>query len=101
MVLDLQNRVLDINPAFEEIVGVTSSTVSARPAEEVCGKIPELASVCADKNITHSEFFISANGLSKVYEVLFSPLVNDRGILIDRLAVTYDMTKKKQEQRRI
>lgn len=98
MVLDLQDRVLDINPAFEKIVGLTASQISTRGAEEVCRKIPELAKACIDRNITHTEFSISSKGLTKAYEVLLSPLTDSKGLLIGRLAVTYEITEKKQTQ---
>lgn len=98
MVLDLQERVLDINPAFEKIIGLKASQISTRGAEEVCRRIPELAKACTDRSITHTEFSIRAKGLSKVYEVLFSPLTDSKGMLIGRLAVTYEITKKKQAE---
>lgn len=98
MVLDLQDRVLDINPAFEGIIGYTASRVSTMQVKEVCGKIPELAEACIDKSTAHTEFSINADGISKTYEVLLSPLSDDRSMLIGRLAVVYDITSKKQEQ---
>lgn len=38
------------------------------------------------------------SGVSKAYEVLLSPLTDSKGMLIGRLAVTYDITEKKQAQ---
>ncbi len=98
MVLDLQNRVLDINPAFEKIVGLSASQISSRRADEVCGKIPELAKACMDSSITQTEFYLNTKETTRVYEVLLSPLTDSKGILIGRLAVTYDITEKKQAQ---
>lgn len=97
MVLDLQDRILDINAAFKEIVGFASQIVTRR-AEEVCSKIPELAKACLDRSITHTEFSISVKGSAKVYEVLFSPLTDSKGMLLGRLALIYEITKKKQTQ---
>lgn len=100
MVLDLQERVLDINPALRRIVDYSAAKVSARTAEEVCKKIPELANACTDRSIAHSEFTINRDGVARVYEALLSPLTDNNGILIGRLVVTYDITEKKQEQQR-
>lgn len=100
MVLDLQERVLDINPAFRKITGYTVPKVSAGTVEQVCGKIPELVSCCTDRSIAHSEFTINNDGVPKIYEVFLSPLTDNKGILIGRLVVTYDVTEKKQEQQR-
>lgn len=97
MVLDLQNRVLDMNPAFEKISGFTASMASTKMVKEVCGKIPELLNVCTEER-THCEFSINVDGLLKVYEVLLSPLTDRKGVLIGRLIVTYDITEKKQIQ---
>lgn len=98
MVLDLQNRVLDMNPAFEKISGFTASMASTKMVKEVCGKIPELLNVCTEERATHCEFSINVDGLPKVYEVLLSPLTDRKGVLIGRLIVTYDITEKKQIQ---
>jgi len=38
------------------------------------------------------------SGVSKAYKVLLSPLTDSKGMLIGRLAVTYDITEKKQAQ---
>ncbi len=99
MVLDLQERVLDINPAFEKIVGVSSSQISTRRVDEVCSGIPELVKACMDRNVTHTEFLTNTKELSKIYEVLLSPLTNTKGVLIGRLAVTYEITEKKLAQK--
>jgi len=98
MVLDLQNRVLDMNPAFKKIVNSTSVKLSNRRVEDICVKIPELINACMDRSIMHSEFIIGTNKLSKVYEAMLSPLTDSKGKLIGRLVVTYDISVKKQAQ---
>lgn len=98
MVLDLQDRILDINPAFEKILGLTASEISTRRAEEVCGKIPELKKACIDRSITHTEFSINTKESPKIYEVLISPLADRKGVLIGRLTAAYEITEKKQAQ---
>lgn len=98
LVLDLQDRILDINPAFEKIIGFNGSQIFTKTVVEVCGKIPELARACIDRSITHKGFSIILDGFPKFYEVMFSPLTDDKGTLIGRLAVIYDITEKKQAQ---
>lgn len=98
MVLDLQERVLDINPALKKVVGYSIIKTSAGTVEEVCGKIPELIKACTNKSITHSEFAINKEGVSKVYEILLSPLTDHKGVMMGRLVVIHDITQKKQEQ---
>lgn len=98
IVLDLQNRVLDINPAFERIVGCSVLKDSAKPVEEVCSKIPELAAACLDRSIDHIEFTINIKESLKIYEVFLSPLTDSKGVFIGRVAVIYEITEKKQAQ---
>jgi PAS domain S-box-containing protein len=97
MVFDLQDRILDINPAFAKIIGLNASLISTKRITEVCGNIPELKKVCLDRTITQTEFSIHTNGL-QVYEAFLSPLIDSQGAVIGRLAVIYEITEKKQAQ---
>lgn len=98
MVLDLQERILDVNPACERILGREASKICTRRVGEVCSSIPDFVKACEDRNITHAEFTIKDNHIQKVYEVLLSPLVDNNGTLIGRLVMTYEITEKKQAQ---
>jgi PAS domain S-box-containing protein len=98
LVLDLQDRILDINPAFKKIIGLTTARFSTKSVEEICSEIPELAKACIDRKITRAEFSINTKESTKSYEVCLSPLTDSKDILIGRLAVAYDITEKKQAQ---
>jgi PAS domain S-box-containing protein len=98
LVIDLQDRVLDINPAFEKIVGLTDTRISTERVEEVCSNIPELTKACKDRSISQAEFSIKTKESSKSYQVFLSPLTDNKGLIIGRLAVAYDITEKKQVQ---
>lgn len=100
MVLDLQNRVLDINPAFRRIAGYNIRNIDGIKVEEVCEKVPGLLKTCTDRDIVHSEFVINKDGMPMIYEVFLSTLNDNRGIPLGRLILIYDITQKKQEQRR-
>ena len=104
MVMDLQGRILDVNPAFERIMGTSAKEASGRDAENICGNIPEFAKACADRNAAQIEFSVETDGGARIFEAAFSPL-NDRrgtlqGTLIGRLAMIYEITEKKKEQQR-
>lgn len=98
MILDLQNRVLDINPAFEKIIAMSVSAASTRQVQEICRKVPELLKICSDENIHRSQFSNCSNGRSRIYEVLLSPLTDNQDVLIGKLVVTQDITEKAQIQ---
>lgn len=96
MVLDLQDRILDVNPAFQRIIGTTAPKIYTKRVEEACCKIPELVSACMDRSINYTEFSINDEGILKVYEALLSPLTDSKGILLGRLLVAYEITEKKK-----
>lgn len=98
IIIDMQGRILDANPAFEKIAGFNGSDIMAKPVTEVCGAIPELVEACMDGNTVHSEFSFYEGAVRKTYEVIFSPLSTDQGITICRLALIHDITEKKQIQ---
>lgn len=98
MVLDLQNRVIDINPALKKIIGSGSLKISGEPVEEVCSGVPELARVCTDRSVYQCELSVYSNGEQHIYEVLLSPLNDSRGILAGRLVTVHEITGEKRAQ---
>jgi len=101
LVFDLQNRILDVNPAFAKMLGVNAAQLSTKRIEEACNEIPELVKACLDKDISYTEFSINTIGYTKIYEAMFSPLSDNKGNIIGRLAVIYDITEKKQSQKEL
>lgn len=101
MVLDLQDRIIDINPAFQRILGPRAFQVSFKTIQEVGKAIPELVRACTDRNIAQREFSVQNDGKQKVYEVLLSPLTDSKGVLLGRLVVTHDITEKKQVEQEV
>lgn len=97
MVLDLKNRVLDINPAFKKIICCDSQEAVSKNANEVCGNVKELSGII-DGGYSHREFTIAKNGMTKIYEASTTLLYDENSVKIGRLMLIYDITKNKQEQ---
>ncbi len=96
MVLDLRNRVLDINPFFTKLLGINESDVLSKQAEEVLINIPELIDYCTNPTISSGEISISKNEKTSVYEIWISQLKDKKGNLIGRLVMLSDITQKNQ-----
>lgn len=94
MVLDLQDRILDINPAFANIIEIPIGQIISRHINEVCKKSPELVNAICDRTISRIECSI-ATTKKVLYEVLLSMLKDNKGYDIGRLVVIYDITEKK------
>ncbi len=101
LVLDLQDRILDINPALERITGISPEHANGRNAADVFDSIPKFSSACLNRNVTHTEFKMDdLEHQARVYEVFFSPLTDSKGALLGRLAMVYEVTEKKKAQQR-
>lgn len=97
MVLDLQDRILDLNPALEKIIGHSGTELSMKSVQEVCSQIPELISLCVERKNDHKEFTLARIDNNEIYKAVLSPLTSN-GELIGRLVIIYDITKTKQKE---
>lgn len=94
MVLDLQDRILDINPAFIKMIEMSKVKYYEERVEDLFSSLPEFIEACKNHGMLQLEFTIN----QKVYDTLFSPLKDEKGNPIGRLAVIHDITEKKQSQ---
>ncbi|WKY44940.1 histidine kinase N-terminal 7TM domain-containing protein [Eubacteriaceae bacterium ES2] len=98
MVLDLQNRVLDLNPAFEKMIAYSASTAITKPVADVFDNIPVIADICANQTIADTEFALNLNDEEKCYELRLSPLTDKKNESIGKIIAIYDITEKKKQQ---
>lgn len=98
LVLDLQNRISDINPALEKITGISARLATGRDAADVFGDIPAFSNACADRSVTQMEFQIGEQDDAKIYEAILSPLSDSKGTRLGRLAMVHEITEKKKAQ---
>ncbi|MDF2610946.1 MAG: hypothetical protein K0R92_2420 [Lachnospiraceae bacterium] len=101
MVMDIQNRILDMNPAFKKLIGFNGSKSASLAMEDIAQNIPEIADSFLDKSRTHTEFEIHRNDLTHIYEVTISPLMDQKDKYIGRLVTVNDITEKKQAQQEL
>ena len=100
LVMDLQGRILDVNPALEKMTGVSVKLANGRYAADAFCSIPEFSNACLDRSKTHTEFQRPDPGGTRMYEAIFSPLTDSKGTLMGRLAMVYEVTEKKKAQQR-
>ena len=98
IVLDLQSRVIEINPALTKMFGMERDQILTKHTQEINCSYPELTEALNKNEIFHTEFAVQKEAISKTYEILFSPLIDHKGILLGRLAVIYEITDKKKTQ---
>lgn len=85
MVFDIQDRVIDVNPAFVKIFKDVPT----------CLSIPEFNAAYKDRNRTNIEFSFSSGEEERIYEAHFSLLLDKKDNYLGRLATLQDITNKR------
>jgi PAS domain S-box-containing protein len=95
IVLDVQDRVVDINPAAERIIERVAPEVIGRPVAEVFSGWSDLAECCRNEAGTHSEVVLGEAEARRAFDLCASPLRDRHGHLTGRLIVLRDITERR------
>jgi PAS domain S-box-containing protein len=96
--LDAQNRVVDLNPAAQRIIGSTASEAIGQPAAQVLSARPDLVERYRDVAEAQAEIAMGEGEARRYYDLHISPLHDRRGRLTGRLAVLRDVTERKRAE---
>ncbi|MDZ4230546.1 MAG: histidine kinase N-terminal 7TM domain-containing protein, partial [Dehalococcoidales bacterium] len=102
IVLDVQNRLIDINPAGQRIIGYPLSAVIGQPFASVLASYPEIVErsyVSATTIEAYAEVAIEKEGTRHHYELHASPLRDRRGRIIGRLIMLRDITERQEKEK--
>lgn len=91
VVLNLQGRVVDLNPAAQQIIGLPASQAIGRTGAEVFSARPDL--VERYRYVTEAQDEIKAR--DEYYELRLSPLKNRRGRIVGRVLILRNITERK------
>ena len=98
VVLGWQDRVLDVNPAAQRIVGKPLHLVIGAPVADVFASVPALAERVAANSDPRSDFTIEIDGRPRVFELHDTPLYHRGQRRAGRLLVLRDITKRKRSE---
>jgi PAS domain S-box-containing protein len=98
VVLDEQDRIVDLNPAAEHVIGRVSVEAVGQPASQVLWD--ELVATAGFQGRTegYAEVSQGHGEARRDYEVRFTPLRERRGRAIGRLVVFHDVSERKQAE---
>jgi PAS domain S-box-containing protein len=97
-VLDMKGRVIDANPAAQDIVGLSASEIVGRPFAHVLPDISDLIGRRRDVAEMHAETKLGEGENQRSYDLHISPFRDQRGHLRGRLVVLHDITERKQAE---
>src|SRR5437016_9091120 len=96
IVLDKYNRITDLNPAAQRILGHTLSELLGQPAAQVASAWPEQVERFRGATEAHEEIVLAVDGTACYFDLRLSSLYHQRGHLTGRLIVLRDITEHKQ-----
>ena len=96
IVLDKHNRITDLNPAAQRLLGHTLSELVGQPAAQVTSAWPEQVERFRGATEAHEEIVLAVDGSTSYFDLHLSSLYHQRGSLTGRLIVLRDITERKQ-----
>src|SRR6266516_5187268 len=96
IVLDKYNRITDLNPAAQRLLGHTLSELVGQPAALVASAWSDQTERFRDVTEAHEEIVLTVDGTPRSFDLRISPLSGRRGSLTGRLLVLRDITERKQ-----
>jgi PAS domain S-box-containing protein len=98
IVLDVQDRILDLNPAAQRIIGATTAEVIGRP---VCQVLPDWLGVleaCDGVKGSRAEVALDKGAGNRYYDLRVFPLFDRQQHLSGRLIMLLDITERRQAE---
>jgi PAS domain S-box-containing protein len=99
LVLDANNRIVDINPVAEGIINPSASEIIGQPAAQVLSQWPDLVERYRSVPETHTEICVGEGVVRAYFDLRISPLRDWRNRLTGRLIVFRDVTKRKEMEK--
>ncbi len=94
IVLDAQNRIVDLNPAVRRIINRRASEVIGQNLDDIFAKWPDLVEQCRQTAETRAEVALDIAQTRRYFDLRLSPLTGRTNT--GRLVVLRDVTKRKQ-----
>ena len=98
IVLDRENRVVDVNPSAQQLIGSITSPVIGEPVEQVW---PEGSSQIelGNEASTGKEILLDHREGQRIYDVNISPLTDWRSSAVGWIVVLRDVTDRKRSEK--
>lgn len=96
IVLDAQDRMVDINPSAERMIRLSAAQVIGKPAREALSTWPDLIERYSRVTDALDEVFVGEGAATAWLELYISPLHDRRRRFLGRVIVMRDITARKE-----
>ena len=95
-VLDRQNRIVDLNPVIEDVLGIQANRLIGAPAAQVLSPWQDLLDRFYDEMRVQTEIAVDGDDGQRYYDLRINPLFDRRGALRGRMVVLRDITERRE-----
>jgi len=99
IVLDEQNRIVDLNRVAQQIIGYGAGETIGQPVERIWPGCPDLIKRAYDGTVMGEEVMLEHPDALRAYDVRLSPIVDWRGRVVSRVVVLHDITERKRVEK--
>ena len=96
LVLDAENRIVDLNPAAGEVLILSRGATVGRPAGQVLAAYPDLSRFLEQKTAASTEITLYEASQPRYFQVQVSPLTHPGGFHLGRLLLLQDVTEQRR-----
>jgi signal transduction histidine kinase len=100
LVLDSAQRIADLNPAAERILGIPGERARARAASDLIPFLPDLARRPGEPDAVPPEITLGPAGAGRQYALELSALQHRGGFRLGYLVILHDVTEQRHAQAR-
>ncbi len=100
LVLDLQERIADVNPTATRMLGKIADELKGRAISEVL-PLNSFPAQTDNTVIIQREITLGEGSDTRFYNISLTPLVDRNGEILGRLILLHDLTNQKRDQKQI
>ena len=101
LVLDTQERIVDLNHSAADVLGIPTQGTIGQPARLALHAFPQLLELIDASSAAPIDASVGLGAATRYYEVHVSTLTSERGWQMGKLIVFYDITEQQQAHQQL